>query len=129
MRAAYRLARDALPAYSSEFSRHGFTLPQLFACLVVKESLRRSYREAEALLADCGGWRRDVGLDRAPDHDTLWRAAHFLPAAGPTTRTSSRSCSAPGGGCRTARSRSWPTRGTTRSPTTSWPGGTWAYGR
>ena len=46
MRAAYRLARDALPAYSSEFSRHDYTLPQLFACLAVKESLRRSYREA-----------------------------------------------------------------------------------
>ena len=78
MRAAFRLARDALPAYSDKFSRKDFTLPQLFACLVVKEHLRRSYRAAEALLLDCDAWCRDVGLSKVPDHNTLWRAASFL---------------------------------------------------
>jgi hypothetical protein len=78
MRAAFRLARDALPAYSDRFSRHDFTLPQLFACLVVKEHMGRSYRGAEAMLRDCDAWLRDVGLSRAPDHNTLWRAASFL---------------------------------------------------
>lgn len=78
MRAAYRLARDALPDYSDKFSRHDFTLPQLFACLVVKEHLGRSYRGAEALLRDCRHWCRDVGLARVPDHNTLWRAGSFL---------------------------------------------------
>lgn len=78
MRAAYHLARQSLPEYSSKFSRHDFTLPQLFACLVVKEQMRRSYRGAEALLADCDNWLRDLGLSRAPDHNTLWRAASFL---------------------------------------------------
>jgi hypothetical protein len=78
MRAAYRLAADALPAYSCKFSRHDFTLPQLFACLAVKELLGRSYREAEALLADCEPWPRGVGLHKAPDHNTLQRAAAFL---------------------------------------------------
>jgi Transposase DDE domain len=78
MRAAFRLARDALPAYSCKFSRKDFTLPQLFACLAVKEQLGRTYRGAEALLRDCGNWLRDVGLCRAPDHNTLWRAAKFL---------------------------------------------------
>ena len=47
---AFCLAREALPKYSSKFSRHDFTLPQLFACLVVKEHQRLSYRDAEALL-------------------------------------------------------------------------------
>jgi hypothetical protein len=78
MRAAFRLARDALPAYSCKFSRHDFTLPQLFACLVVKEHMGRTYRGAEELLRDCDNWLRDVGLRRAPDHNTLWRAARFL---------------------------------------------------
>lgn len=78
MRAAFRLARDALPKYTRKFSRKDFTLPQLFACLVVKEQLRRSYRGAEAVLRDCDNWLRDVGLRRAPDHNTLWRAARFL---------------------------------------------------
>ena len=42
MRAAYHLARQCLPKYSCKFSRHTYTLPQLFACLVVKEQLKRS---------------------------------------------------------------------------------------
>src|SRR3954464_15264763 len=78
MRTAYRLARDVLPKYSHKFSRHDFTLPQLFACLVVKEHLKRSYRGAEAVLADSEGWLRDCGMTRAPDHNTLCRAAGFL---------------------------------------------------
>src|SRR5688572_32768194 len=78
MRAAFRLARDAVPDYSCKFSRKDFTLPRLFACLVVKEQMKRSYRGAEELLRDCDGWLRDVGLRRAPDHNTLWRAAKFL---------------------------------------------------
>jgi hypothetical protein len=78
MRAAWHLATQTLPDYSSKFSRKDFTLPQLFACLVVKEQMRRSYRGAEALLRDCDNWLGDVGLRRAPDHNTLCRAAKFL---------------------------------------------------
>src|SRR5436305_7074249 len=78
MRAAYHLACQTLPDYSSKFSRKDFSLPQLFACLVVKEQMKRSYRGAEALLRDCENWLRDVGLRRAPDHNTLCRAAAFL---------------------------------------------------
>lgn len=78
MRAAWHLASQSLPDHSSKFSRKDFTLPQLFACLVVKEQMKRSYRGAEALLRDCDSWLRDVGLRRAPDHNTLCRAAAFL---------------------------------------------------
>ena len=78
MRAAHHLASQSLPEYSSKFSRRDFTLPQLFACLVVKEQMRRSYRGAEALLRDCDNWLADVGLRRVPDHNTLCRAAAFL---------------------------------------------------
>lgn len=78
MRAAYHLACRCLPTYSCKFSRKDFTLPQLFACLTVKEMLKRSYRSAEALLVDCDNWLRDVGLHKAPDHNTLCRAAKLL---------------------------------------------------
>lgn len=78
MQAAYCLAAQSLPDYSSKFSRKDFTLPQLFACLVVKEQMKRSYRGAEALLRDCENWLGDVGLRRAPDHNTLCRASAFL---------------------------------------------------
>lgn len=78
MRAAYHVGRQFLPAYSSRFSRKDFTLPQLFACLVVKEHQRKSYRGAEELLRDSDPWLRDVGMAKAPDHNTLQRAAAFL---------------------------------------------------
>jgi len=78
MRAAYHLASQCLPDHSCKFSRKDFTLPQLFACLVVKEQMKRSYRGAEALLRDSGDWLGDIGLRRAPDHNTLCRAAKFL---------------------------------------------------
>jgi hypothetical protein len=75
---AYHLARDTLPDYSCKFSRKDFTLPQLLACLVVKEHMGRSYRGAEALLRDAGHWCKAVGMRKVPDHNTLWRAASFL---------------------------------------------------
>ena len=78
MRAAYLLAALYLPNYSDKFSRHDFTLPQLFACLVVKDLLKRSYRGAEAVLRDSQPWLDDIGMDHAPDHNTLCRAAKFL---------------------------------------------------
>jgi hypothetical protein len=78
MRVAYHLARGALPKYLSKFSRHDFTLPQLFACLVVKEHQRKTYRDVEALLRDAAHWCRDIGMSKVPDHNTLCRAFHAL---------------------------------------------------
>src|SRR5436189_6332962 len=78
MRAAFHLARQVLPRYSSKFSRQDFTLPQLFACLVVKEHQRKGYRDAEALLRDTPHWCRELGMKKIPDHNTLWRAFHAL---------------------------------------------------
>lgn len=78
MRAAFCLARQALPKYSSKFSRHDFTLPQLFACLVLREHQRKSYRQTEALLRDSRPWCRDIGMSKFPDHNTLCRAFHAL---------------------------------------------------
>ena len=74
MLVAYRLAQTSLPTYSNEFSRHDFTLPQLFACLVLREHQKKSYRGVEALLEDSPQWRADIGLARTPDHNTLCRA-------------------------------------------------------
>jgi hypothetical protein len=78
MRAAFELARQTLPSYASRYSRHDFTLAQLFACLVVKEHQRKSYREAEALLRNAPQWCRDIGMKKVPDHNTLCRAFHTL---------------------------------------------------
>jgi Transposase DDE domain len=78
MRTAYALACGCLPQHTSRFSRKEFTLPQLFACLVVKDLLKRSYRGAEAVLRDSPHWLADIGMTKAPDHNTLCRAARIL---------------------------------------------------
>ena len=78
MRVAWSLARGVLPDYFSKFSRHDFTVPQLFACLVVKEQQRKTYRDVEALLRDAPHWCRDIGMGKVPDHNTLCRAFHAL---------------------------------------------------
>jgi len=74
MRDAHRLASRIWPTYSDPSSRRDFTLPQLFACLVVREMLKLSYRKTEALLRDTPNWLSEIGMSRAPDHNTLWRA-------------------------------------------------------
>jgi hypothetical protein len=75
LKLAYDLGVEVLPKYFSAFSRHdGFTKPQLFACLVLREHQKKSFRGAEALLADSPTWLADIGLTKAPDHNTLSRA-------------------------------------------------------
>lgn len=78
MREAHRLGSQVWPEYSHRFSRHDFTLPQLFACLVVREMMKLSYRKTEALLRDSPHWLSAIGMTRAPDHNTLWRAFEVL---------------------------------------------------
>jgi hypothetical protein len=73
-RTAYELGRSVLPDRTSKFSRKDFTLPQLFACLVLREFHHLSYRRAEWLLRDIPDWLAEVGMTKAPDHNTLWRA-------------------------------------------------------
>lgn len=82
MLVAFRFADGVLPKYSSKFSRQDFTLPQLFACLVVKEHQRKGYRDIEALLRDAPHWCRAIGMKKVPDHNTLWRAFHALNLSG-----------------------------------------------
>jgi hypothetical protein len=74
MLTAYHLAKRCLPDHSSKFSRRDFTLPQLFACLVVKEHQNKTYRGIEALLRDSEHWCKQIGMRRVPDHNTLCRA-------------------------------------------------------
>jgi hypothetical protein len=78
LRVAYSVACKVWPPHTHRFSRHDFTLPQLFACLVVREMLGLSYRKAEALLRDSPDWLAEIGLSQAPDHNSLWRALGVL---------------------------------------------------
>lgn len=75
---AHHLAKTCLPDYSSKFSRHDFTLPQLFACLVLREHQKKSYRGLVALLKDCPEWCAAIGMAKVPAHTTLCVAFGLL---------------------------------------------------
>ncbi len=95
-REALRLGREALPAYSSKFSRQDFTQPQLFALLALKTFCKTDYRGVAQLLLDFAELRQDLGLDKVPHYSTLCKAAGRLLKKGRSSASSSRPPCAPG---------------------------------
>jgi hypothetical protein len=93
---ALRLAREALPAYSSKYSRKDFTQHQLFAILAVKTFLKTDYRGVAAVLADFPELRADLGLARVPHYSTLAYAEKRLLQKGGSPACSAGSSAAPG---------------------------------
>ena len=73
-RMALQVASDALPAYSSKFSKRQFTQHQLFALLALMQFLRTDYRGMVALLAEWSDLRAALGLRSVPHYSTL---CHF----------------------------------------------------
>jgi len=71
---AHFIGQKLFHQYAGPFSRHDFTLAQLFACLVLREFFGLSYRRTEKLLKDSPQWLAEIGLRAPPDHNTLWRA-------------------------------------------------------
>src|ERR1035437_8237287 len=78
LNAAYALATACVKEHPSKFSRKDFTGPQWFACLVLREHQKKSYRGLVALLQDCPHWCADIGLKKVPDAYTLCRAFHEI---------------------------------------------------
>lgn len=70
-----QLAQATLPRFAHKFSPHRFTLPQLAACVLLKEYRQLDWRGIEALLELSPPLRRALGLGRTPDFSTLWRFA------------------------------------------------------
>ena len=86
---ALRLAKDALPAYTSARSRKDFTAHQLFAVLALKTFFKTDYRGVAQLLTDLGDLREDLGLTRVPHYSTLCYAAARLLKKGRSSSSSS----------------------------------------
>ena len=86
---ALRLARDALPSYSSAKSRKDFTQHQLFAVLALKTFFKTDYRGIAQLLTDLGDLRKDLGLTKVPHYSTLCYAASRLLKKGRSSSCSS----------------------------------------
>jgi hypothetical protein len=91
-REALRLAKDALPAYSSKYRRRDFTQHQLFAALALKTFLKTDYRGVAQFLADFAEIRGDLGLAAVPHYSTLCYAGQRLLKKG---SSSSCSCAPP----------------------------------
>ena len=77
-RAALATGQEALPTYASKFSRKDFTLPQLFAILVLRKFFRTDYRGMVAMLAEWSDLRRVLKLPKVPNYSTLWYAEQKL---------------------------------------------------
>ncbi len=70
-REALRLAKEALPPYSSVRSRKDFTQHQLFALLALKIFLKTDLRGVVTFAADFAELRSDLGLTKLPHFSTL----------------------------------------------------------
>lgn len=81
---ALEVARAALPAYSSKFSRKDFTRHQLFALLALKTFLKTDYRGVVEQLRDWSDLREALGLQKVPHFTTIHKAAARLKKKRPT---------------------------------------------
>ena len=75
---AYDIGQRTLPEYASPFSRKDFTLPQLFACLVLRKFHKTDYRGIIAILTDNPTLCKDLDLQKVPHFTTLQKAERKL---------------------------------------------------
>lgn len=91
-RKALQVAADAIPAYSSKYSRKDFTQHQLLAILALEQFFRTDDRGVVALLADLSDLRDVLGLDeKVPHHTTLFHARQRMAKKGALNACSARS--------------------------------------
>ena len=96
-REALRVAREALPPYSSKRSRKDYTQHQLFAILALKAFLKTDYRGVVKPLEDFSELREELGLTEAPHYSTLcYAAGRLLQRGGPSCSSTPPPC-APAG--------------------------------
>jgi hypothetical protein len=88
---ALQVASDALPAYSSKFSKKDFTQHQLLAILALEQFFRTDDRGMVALLVDFSDLRGTLGLKKLPHHTTLFQARKRLAKKGALSACSARS--------------------------------------
>ncbi len=75
---AFKTARAVLPDYWHKFSPQKFTLPQLFACLILRVVLKTDYRGVAVFLNDCPDLCKTIGLKTVPHFTTLHKASQRL---------------------------------------------------
>jgi hypothetical protein len=78
---ALDVATANVPRYSTTFSKHQFTQPQLLAILCLMRYEDWIYREAEVRLAEHSELRCTLQLHSVPDYATLYRFLLWLEEA------------------------------------------------
>jgi hypothetical protein len=78
LQVAHALGKQRLRTYWHRFSPKKFTLPQLFACLVLKEFLRLDYRKLPALLEDTPSLAAASDLKQVPHFSRKQRGRSSL---------------------------------------------------
>jgi hypothetical protein len=78
LQVAHALGKQRLRTYWHRYSPKKFTLPKLFACLVLKEFLRLDYRKLSALLEDAPSLSAIIDLKQVPHFSTFQKAAARL---------------------------------------------------
>lgn len=73
-RKALEVTRQAVPAYSSKYSKRDFTQHQLLAILALAQFFRTDDRGIVALLHDLSDLRETLALTKVPHHTTLTHA-------------------------------------------------------
>lgn len=84
-RLAYSVAKQALAAYSSPYSRQDFTQAQLFALLVLRQFFQTDYRGIVQLVGEFSELQQVLELRRVPHFTTLQKAEQRLLKKGPLT--------------------------------------------
>jgi hypothetical protein len=77
-REALAVGERSLPAQASKFSRKDYTLAQLFALLVLRKFFRTDFRGVVTIVREWAELRDVLGLDKVPDHSTLWHVEQKL---------------------------------------------------
>ncbi|HEX8904868.1 MAG TPA: transposase [Longimicrobiaceae bacterium] len=92
-RKALEVARRAIPAYSSKYSKHDFTQHQMLAILALAQFLKTDDRGIVAYLEDWSDLREALGLarDKLPHPTTVLRARQRLAKRGALRACSARS--------------------------------------
>jgi|SRR5882724_840941 len=81
-RKALSVARQAIPAYSSKYSKKDFTQHQLLAMLALEQFLKTDDRGLVAYLDDWSDLRQTLELKKLPHPTTLFHARRRLAKKG-----------------------------------------------
>lgn len=81
-REALAAGQAGLPRYGSKRSRHDFTLPQLFAIMVLRKFFCTDYRGVVRLLEDLPSLPQQLGLSKIPHYTTVHKAEQRLKKRG-----------------------------------------------